>query len=93
MPTMGGRTVHRVSTKLFATSPITKKVPNVVPANMVCKGLCEVFCKDKKIVVTELVKGLPDMSNNAMREALTDLSTGADLLAGGGCSCDCDSLP
>ncbi len=92
MPTKGGRTVNRVATKLFATSPLTKKVTHVIPANMVCKGVCEVFCKDKKIVVDELIKGKPDLGINVVREALTDLATSNDLLAGGDCPCDCDKL-
>ena len=59
---------------------------------MVCRGLCEVFCSYKKIVVNELIKGRPDLSLNIVREALTDLTTSSDLLAGGKCDCDCDKI-
>jgi len=92
MPTSGGRTAFRVSSDMFVTSPLKTKVPNVIPANMVCKGLCEVFCGYKKIVVDELIKGRPDLSINIVREALTDLTTASDLLGGGQCECDCDNL-
>lgn len=92
MPTKGGRTANRVSSAMFRTSPLTTKVLNQIPANMVCKGLCQVFCGYKKIVVNELIKGRPNLSDNDMREALTDLTTASDLLAGGDCPCDCDKI-
>ena len=57
---------------------------------MVCKGICEVFCKHKKVVVEELIKGRPNLSLNDVRESLTDLTTASDILDGGDCPCDCD---
>ena len=93
MPTKGGRTAHRVAADMFATSPLKKKFTHVIPANMVCRGVCEVFCKYKKIVVDELIKGRPDLSFNIVRESLTDLTTASDILGGGKCDCDCDTLP
>ena len=90
MPTKGGRTANRVSAAMFKTTPLTTKSVQVIPANRVCAGLCQVFCKYKKTVVEELVKGRPNLSLNDVRESLTDLTTSSDLLDGGDCKCDCD---
>lgn len=85
---MGGRSSHRVGVKLFATNPL-KKAP-VVPAS-VCKGLCEIFCKDRDDIVDELIKVYPDPTINTVREPLTDIVTERDLLSAGKCSCTCDA--
>jgi hypothetical protein len=88
MATMGGRSAFRVGTKLFATSPL-KKAPVVAPS--VCKGMCEVFCRDRDIIVDEFIKIDPDPSINIVREALTDVAVEKDILSAGKCSCTCDA--
>lgn len=89
MPTKGGRTAHRVSSRLFSQSQIQSKIPNQIPANIICTNLCKVFCDYRQTILDEMQKSRPDMANNVFREALTDIGTCSDFLYGGQCECDC----
>lgn len=89
---MGGRSAYRVGTKLFATSPLQTKAVQVIPANSVCKGLCEVFCNDRDKIAYEFKKETPDPNINDVREALTDVQLEKDILSAFKCDCRCKPL-
>lgn len=92
LPTKGGRTANRVSTALFSQSQINTKLLNQIPKNIICKNMCEVFCRYRMTVLDELIKTRPDLSQNIVREALTDLGIASDFLDGGKCDCDCKKI-
>lgn len=97
MPTKGGRTAHRFATDLYATSPIKASIAAVSKraktgtkiGDRLCVGICEVFCKHRDVIATEIIKERPDVAINTVRESLTDIAIANDFADAGGCECKC----
>ncbi|KKK79643.1 hypothetical protein LCGC14_2831450 [marine sediment metagenome] len=83
----GGRTAKRMTSAVFNTSTIIKNTP---AKNAFCKGICNVFCNERNVLLQQLIKEKPNPTKVA--EEITDFRTISDMALGGKCACKCKSI-